>query len=241
MHAERQAKPSSVAMAVREVDERNIDTTINSSGSLEDGPRVARSREFATKVTLWHQFRALVSERISSLHKLQLLNYIFCIYLIHTHTHTHTPWQFLKDLTLQSRAIGTNLCQLLTPIIFILFAGIMQVILNHILSSKHLAIPGSNAYPFPQDIGRVAVCEPEASFNGTPVPPEACRDEIFSFFDDQGLNVHYFVNFAEFLDNQSDETLINETFLHRLDYYQNASVLPRQQVLFDLPFYYVGV
>ena len=120
----------------------------------------------------------------------------------------------------------------------------MQVILNHILSSKHLAIPGSNAYPFPQDIGRVAVCEPEASFNGTPVPPEACRDEIFSFFDDQGLNVHYFVDFAEeFLYKQSNEKLINKTefFLHRLDYYQNASVLPRQQVLFDLPFYYVGV
>ena len=74
-------------MAVREVDERKIDTTINSSGSLEDGPRMDRSREFATKVTLWHQFRALVSEHISSLHKLQLLNYII-LHIFNSHTHS---------------------------------------------------------------------------------------------------------------------------------------------------------
>ena len=53
-------------------DERKIDTPINSSagsspflsgGSLEYGlrPRQARSGEFAPKVTLWQQFRALVS------------------------------------------------------------------------------------------------------------------------------------------------------------------------------------
>ena len=156
----------------------------------------------------------------------------------------HLPLQFLKDLTLQSRAIGTNVCQLLTPIVFILFAGIMQLILNHILSSKHLLIPGSNEYPFPQDIGRVAVCEPEPSFNGTPVLPESCRDEIFSFFDDQNLNVELFKELAElFLQVEKNETIINETefLLRSLDYYQNASVLPRQQVLFDLPFYYVGM
>ena len=113
----------------------------------------------------------------------------------HTHTYTHTPHththtctcthahapthtQFLKDLTLQLRAIGTNLCQLLTPVIFICFAGIMQLIINNILSANGTAIPGSNAFPIPVNPGRLEACTKNSTTNN----PEKCHDEIFNFF-----------------------------------------------------------
>ena len=67
--------------------------------------------------------------------------------------------QFLKDLTLQFRAVGTNVCQLLTPIIFILFVGIMQVIVNFILRDHHYPVPGTETpYLPPVNPGRLLDC-----------------------------------------------------------------------------------
>lgn len=66
--------------------------------------------------------------------------------------------QFLKDLTLQWRAWKTNLCQMLTPIIFILFAGLIQVVVNHMIKNKGIAIPGTETLYPPINPGRILSC-----------------------------------------------------------------------------------
>ena len=83
------------------------------------------------------------------------------LFLLHTLTLTliTKTEQFLKDLTLQFRAVGTNVCQLLTPIIFILFVGIMQVIVNFILRDHHYPVPGTETpYLPPVNPGRLLDC-----------------------------------------------------------------------------------
>ncbi len=124
--------------------------------------------------------------------------------------------QFLKSLTLQSRAIITNLCQLLTPIILLSFAGIMQIVLNHVLSKNPAPVPGSESLPLPVDVGRLIVCNQSYA-------PESCHDEYFSAlaeFDWQEL---------------PDDTNLTQLFEELYE-----TPMPHQQLLFDLPFYYVG-
>ena len=57
--------------------------------------------------------------------------------------------QFLKDLQLQLRAVVTNVCQLLVPVIFISFAGVMQLVVNHLLHKNGDVVPGSNTLGIP--------------------------------------------------------------------------------------------
>ena len=106
----------------------------------------------------------------------------------------------------------------------------MQLILNHILKQHGTAIPGSDAYGFPMDISRLVVCN---SSNDSYTNPGQCRDEIFSFFEE--YDWRGFLDLFENITNVTDSFLINET-----EFLNQISVLPRQELLFDLPMYYVG-
>ena len=53
---------------------------------------------------------------------------------------------FLKNLRLQSKQIGTNVCQIFTPIICILFTYLMHTIASENMPLGSLYEP--NAYPY---------------------------------------------------------------------------------------------
>jgi ABC-type multidrug transport system ATPase subunit len=147
---------------------------------------------------------------------------------------------FLKDLTLQSRAIGTNVCQLLTPIIFISFAGLMQVILNIVLKEHGTAIPGSSSLLFPIDITRSLACVTDGNssnpdfrrVDGTPFGLGEfnitnCRDNFLNFFvEHPGIEELIEGIFP----NYTNETLELDIF----------TLARPQDLLFDLPMFYVG-
>ena len=59
----------------------------------------------------------------------------------------------MKDLSLQLKSYVTNICQLLVPVIFICFAGIIQVVLNHFLHKNGSQVPGSNSLLLPYGKG----------------------------------------------------------------------------------------
>ena len=52
----------------------------------------------------------------------------------------------------------TNICQLLVPVIFICFAGIIQVVLNHFLHKNGAVVPGSNSLLLPYGISIIINC-----------------------------------------------------------------------------------
>lgn len=150
--------------------------------------------------------------------------------------------QFLKDLTLQSRAIGTNVCQLLTPIVFISFAGIMQVILNVILKKHATPVPGSSPILLPMDISRSLACETNESIfnnpeikwvNGSVIGMDDfeitnCRDNFLNFFTEHP---------------DIDPHLIDMLPPKFKILMQNLSVLSLarpQDLLFDFPMFYIG-
>ncbi|KAL5475219.1 hypothetical protein EMCRGX_G027292 [Ephydatia muelleri] len=157
--------------------------------------RPPRWEEFADRVSVWQQIRAL----------------------------------FLKTISLQLRAIWTNLCQIFVPLVMILFAGIMQVVVNNLISTSDV-VPGSNAVPIPINVGNLVACTPNATTGplGGSVHPGQCYDEVFNAFLDFGPLVEYSCN--------ADP---NATYCKYLSIVNNLTV-PSQQLLFDLPFYYVG-
>ncbi len=108
----------------------------------------------------------------------------------------------------------------------------MQLILNHIISKHPLAIPGSDTFPMPVDVGRLIACETPLNVNGTD-GPQSCRDESFNFFLE--LNWEWIVNFTNASHNPQFVEVAEQLFL-----FNETSAIPRQQLLFDLPFYYIG-
>ena len=84
-----------------------------------------------------------------------------------------------------------------------------------------------------QDVSRVINCNDSAPpYNDT---PDICYDEVFNFltsFDIDALP-------SLLLDNEVPQ-LENTTFSELIDTLIDNSTVPKQQVLFDLPYYYFG-
>lgn len=147
---------------------------------------------------------------------------------------------FLKDLTLQWRAIGTNLCQLLTPIIFILFAGIMQFVVNLILNRHGTPIPGTEVPIFPpSQPGRTISCRYREDNGSSPHHPVGCRNSAFNFFLDYPDWEELLDDLPPVIRNQTDPALWNETVeaIKNLSHYSQE---PCPKYLFDFPMFYVG-
>ena len=58
-------------------------------------------------------------------------------------------FQFLKDLTSQSKSIVTNLCQIFVPVVLISFAGIIQIVMNYLIHKNSTMMPGSDSLQIP--------------------------------------------------------------------------------------------
>jgi ABC-type multidrug transport system fused ATPase/permease subunit len=156
---------------------------------------------------------------------------------------------FLKDLTLQSRAIATNVFQLLTPMIFISFAGLMQIILNIILKEHQTPVPGTGAVPFPMDISRSLTCHPANNsynnpdiemINGTIIGIDKdynitdCHDNFLNFLSDYE---HLYNLVTEFHNGSK----YNESkYSEHLKYLNLVTFARPQDLLFNLPMFYIG-
>ena len=147
--------------------------------------------------------------------------------------------QFLKDLTLQSRAIFTNVCQLLTPIIIISFAGIMQVILNLILREHGTAVPGTASLSIPMDISRSLACN-ATNFTRNP--------EILLVTGTEDGQAPYNItdchdNFANFLDDFPGLIQLANDISELKEIIQNWTLFTYarpQDLLFNLPMFYIS-
>ena len=134
----------------------------------------------------------------------------------------------MKDLSIQTKALATNICQLLVPIVFLSFAVVFQVAINSVLSAHPVPVPGTDGLPLPVDAGRPVPCQRNES-NETfgDGRPSQCYQETFSTP----------VDFPYLFDNR---THIPKNYSLTLqEWKKNNTVLP-QMVLFDLPFYYVA-
>ena len=142
-------------------------------------------------------------------------------------------------MTLQSRAIATNVCQLLTPVVFICFAGLMQIILNIVLKKHGTAVPGTGSLPFPVDISRSLACNASNRFNNPNVKLAngtliglnyfnitQCHDNLFNFLDDYPGLIR-----AARVDPSLNETIENFTLV---------ALTRAQDQLFSLPMFYIG-
>lgn len=169
------------------------------------------------------------------------------------------PSQFLKDLTLQSRAVGTNVCQLLTPIVFITFAGVMQIILNIILRDHGTPVPGSSPILIPMDVSRSLACETDGSAFNNPeiISPNGtfnitnCHDNLFNFFTEHpnitninNTELREFINDLSILlnitlpvDKIMDQIMEEEEELKNISIF---SLARPQDLLFNLPMFYIG-
>ena len=148
--------------------------------------------------------------------------------------------QFLKDLTLQSRAIGTNVCQLLTPIVFISFAGLMQVILNIILKEHGTPVPGSSPLPFPMDISRSLACVTDGNLSNPEIV--SVDGSMFELGDFNITNCHdNFINF--FVEHFEIVSLIIDhipKYTNKTLKLEDLTLARPQDLLFDFPMFYVG-
>ena len=88
---------------------------------------------------------------------------------------------------------------------------------------------------FPQDVSRVINCNVSSVSSLDDQMPGTCYDEVFNFltsFDVEALP-------PSLLDEEVPQ-LPNVTFAELIEVLMVNSTIPTQQVLFDLPYYYLG-
>ena len=116
-----------------------------STSSVQMGPRADSSDkgDFAKQVTFRHQFVALVSRVFFLQTYIAIRSSMYFSFSLNS-----SLVQFLKDTQLQFKSYKTNICQLLVPIVFISFAGLVQVIVNGLIPANTV-VPGSDSKPLP--------------------------------------------------------------------------------------------
>lgn len=140
---------------------------------------------------------------------------------------------FLKDLSLQLRQWGTNLCQLLVPVILICFIGIIQVIATNILEKNHAAIPGSDLIPVPVQLNFTIPCLRNDSDGGRPFN---CTND-FRIFAPLLDNIKNCLALKEFVKNLGP-FITNLYYLDCDNPRRFFKTLP-QNILFELPYYFL--
>ena len=125
--------------------------------------------------------------------------------------------------------------------IFISFAGLMQIILNIVLKKHQTVVPGTGAVPFPMDISRSLTCRPaNNSYNNPDI--EVFNTTIFGTDNYTITDCHD--NFLNFLSDY--ERLVNlvtqsESKYHKeLEIFNLMTLARPQDLLFNLPMFYIG-
>lgn len=135
----------------------------------------------------------------------------------------------------------------------------MQIILNIILRDHGTAVPGSSPVLIPMDIGRSVACETNGSAYSNPdiIWGDAngtfditnCHDNLFNFFTEQNI-IELNNSIFELINKTNNELYpfqvpnrtvdkINQTFV-MLEELSIASLARPQDLLFNLPMFYIG-